>query len=74
MKRGHSRIYPEGYSVKNNNFLGTNILGVDYCKIGEAFGAHTERISRVEEIETGMKRALEQLGNGKLVLVDAVID
>ena len=48
--------------------------GTDYMKLAEAFGIEGVRIVNKEDIEPGLKKALELSKQGRPVLVECVID
>jgi acetolactate synthase-1/2/3 large subunit len=48
--------------------------GTDFMKLAEAFGIEGVRIVNKEDIEPGLKKALELSKQGRPVLVECVID
>jgi len=75
MRRCYQRFYPEGWAVSHNTYFGVNIApDPDYTKIAEAFNAYGERLVEPEDIEPALKRALQQLVQGKTALLDVIID
>jgi acetolactate synthase-1/2/3 large subunit len=74
MKMGHNRLYPQGWAVTHQTYLGVDIKPApDYVKLAEAFGAAGQKIEQPEDIEPALSRALKQLDSGKAVLLDVVV-
>ena len=46
----------------------------EYSKLADAFDAYGEKIEDPGDVEPAMKRALEQLAQGKTVLLDVILD
>lgn len=74
MKQGHNRLYPEGWAVKQQAYLGVDIKPApDYVKLAEAFGAAGEKIELSQDIEPALNRALKRIEKGQAVLLDVVV-
>ncbi len=75
MKFSHQRLYPQGAAVSQDTYLGVDITPApDYVKIAEAFGAYGERLEDPGDIETALKRGLEQISQGRTALLDVMLD
>jgi thiamine pyrophosphate-dependent acetolactate synthase large subunit-like protein len=46
----------------------------DFAKMAEAFDAYGERVKDPNEIESAMKRALQQMAKGRSVILDVMLD
>ena len=42
----------------------------DYCKIAEALGGHSERITKINDLKPALERAIEKTKSGRPVLLD----
>ncbi|MDO5028615.1 MAG: pyruvate oxidase, partial [Bacillota bacterium] len=61
------------YEETNEHLFGTDFDDVDYAKIAQALGAVSFTVSRIEEIDQVMKKAVEANKNGQTVVIDAKI-
>ena len=53
------------------NYMGTELPGINYAKIGEGFGFHAERVTRAEELVPAYERAR---ACGGPALLDVITD
>lgn len=75
MRGMHLKYYPDGWTVRGNRFFGVDMAPVaDFSKVAEAFNAYGERLYDPNEIEPALKRALEQMEQGRSALLDVVLD
>jgi acetolactate synthase-1/2/3 large subunit len=75
MRKGHRRMYPQGWAAGHDTYLGVDITPPpDYVKIAEAFGAYGEKLVKPAEIGAALKRGLEQIAGGRTALLDVVVD
>jgi acetolactate synthase-1/2/3 large subunit len=75
MKWGYHMMYPEGWAASHNSFLGVDITPApDYVKVAEAFGAYGEKIDKPGDIESALKRGLEQISQGRAALLDVMVE
>lgn len=66
--------YPEGVAVQTRKFAGTSISPrPQYTKLAEAYGGYGERVERAADLRPALVRALEQVGKGRLALIDVVL-
>jgi len=71
MKRGVTALYPHGYAVQANTFLGWPIQpGPQYAAIAAAFEAHGETVEDPAEVEPALRRAFAAERAGRSALVD----
>jgi pyruvate oxidase len=61
------------YEDTNTYNFGVDFGDVDYAKIGEAQGAVGLTVSRIEDIDSVMKEAVEYYNQGRVVVIDAKI-
>ena len=73
MRMGHQSLFPEGWAVTHDSYLGVDISPQpDYVKIAEAFDVYAEKIEDPDNIEPALKRALQKLTDGKPGLLDVI--
>ena len=61
------------YEDTNKNIFGVDFTDVDYAMIAEAQGAVGLTVSRIEDIDSVMKEAVEQYKQGRTVVIDCKI-
>ncbi|UCD44060.1 MAG: hypothetical protein JSV27_07910 [Candidatus Bathyarchaeota archaeon] len=70
----HSRFYPDGWSVKDERYYGVYMKPkTDYVKIAEAFGGYGEVVEDPSEVKSSLQRALGQVEEGRLALIDVMV-
>ncbi|TET72065.1 hypothetical protein E3J39_03330 [Candidatus Bathyarchaeota archaeon] len=70
----HARVYPEGWSVRRGEYHGVHIRPKpDYPKLAEAFGGYGEVVEDPSEVRPALLRALEEINEGRLALLDVVL-
>lgn len=75
MKASVPRYFPEGWSVKNKNFVGTSIAPpVEYAAIAQAFGGYGEKVEEPGELGASLERGLRAVTNGQLALIDVRLE
>lgn len=62
---GHNRTL----TVATQRYNATNLSG-DYARIGEAFGAHVEKVEKPAELVPAIQRAIKATKDGRAVLMD----
>ncbi len=45
----------------------------DYAKIAEAFGGFGETVEEPSEVKPALERAIEEMGEGRLSLLDVIL-
>jgi len=71
MSKRYQSYFPEGRATVNKAYLGVDITPPpEYSKLAEAFDGYGEKVEEPSQIEPAVKRALQQLNNGKLALLD----
>ncbi|MBG9977586.1 pyruvate oxidase [Ruoffia tabacinasalis] len=61
------------YEDTNKNIFGVDFTDVDYAMIAEAQGAVGLTVSRIEDMDSVMKEAVEQYKQGRTVVIDCKI-
>jgi thiamine pyrophosphate-dependent acetolactate synthase large subunit-like protein len=73
MRAGHRSLFPAGWAVTHDSYLGVDISPQpDYVKIAEAFDAYAAKIEDPDSIEPVLKGAVQQLADGKSVLLNVI--
>jgi acetolactate synthase-1/2/3 large subunit len=73
-KNDVANYYPKGMAVQAGRVIGTSIAPApDYTKLAQAYGGWGEKVEKPAELRTALKRALEQVAQGRLALVDVVL-
>jgi len=69
--KGHQRYYPEGHSVKQNQYYGVGCGPTpEYAKLVEAYDGYSETITEPEEVPEALHRTIKETKNGKITLLD----
>ena len=75
MAGGFHKEFPEGWAASHKKYLGVEIEPLpDYVKLAEAFGAYGEKIEEPADLEPALKRAFEELAQGRSVLLDVILE
>ncbi|MBI4627802.1 MAG: hypothetical protein HY729_03750, partial [Candidatus Rokubacteria bacterium] len=74
MKRGVPALYPEGWAVRTDTFLGSAIApSPAYAMLAPVFGGHGEAVDDPRELRPALARALEAVRAGRSAIVDVVL-
>jgi acetolactate synthase-1/2/3 large subunit len=74
MKRAHQGLYPDGYAVAGNTYLGIDIAPApDYAALAAVFGGYGVKLENPADIETTLTRDLGEMGQGRTVLLDVIL-
>lgn len=66
--------YPEGYSVREDRFVGIDLLPAPrYDKMAETVGGYGERVEDPDEVLPALRRGLERVRAGQTVVLDMVL-
>lgn len=66
--------YPHGSAVQSRKFAGTSITPRPlYAKLAEAYGGYGERVELPAGLRPALARGLEEVGKGRLALIDVVL-
>ena len=71
VKASTLRVYPEGEAHAANEFEAELAPKVEFTKIGEAFGAYTEKLSDPAEVPAAMARCAKAVRDGRSALLHA---
>jgi len=67
--------YPDGAAVRKRKFAGTSIdPRPDYAQLAQAYGGVGERVQSPREVRGALERGLKAVAQGRLALVDVVLD
>ncbi len=70
-KRPLVAAYPEGYSVREDQFIGVDLTPAPrYDKLAEVVGAYGERVESPAEVLPSLRRALERTRAGQSAILD----
>lgn len=70
-KAGVPRFFPDGFAVKENDFIGVTITpSPDYALIARAFEGYGEKVEDPGEIRAAVERGLKAVAGGQLALID----
>ncbi len=70
-KAGMPRFFPDGFAVRDNNFVGVTITpSPDYALIARAFEGYGEKVEEPGEIRGAVQRGLKAVASGQLALID----
>lgn len=73
--KGHTRYYPEGWSVKHGRYYGVSTKPRPrYEKLVEAFGGYGETIEEPSNVKPAILRGLSHVKKGKLALLDVILE
>ncbi len=66
--------YPEGYSVRDDQFVGVDLMPPPrYDLLAPVVGAYGERVEQPENVLPALRRGLEQLKSGRSVVLDMIL-
>jgi len=71
VKAATLRVYPEGEAKAVNEFESELVADADFAKIGEAFGAHGEKISDPAEVPAALARCVAAVRGGRAAILHA---
>ena len=69
VKQSTLRVFPEGEAKTTNEFEAELAPHVDFAKVGEAFGAHAERLSDPAEVPAALARCVKAVRDGRAALL-----
>jgi len=70
-KSGVPRFFPDGFAVKNQDFIGISINpSPDYAMIARAFDGYGEKVEEPGEVRAAVQRGLKALAGGQMALID----
>jgi acetolactate synthase-1/2/3 large subunit len=70
-KAGVPRFYPDGFAVRQNDFIGVSIApSPEYAMIARAFDGYGEKVEEPGEVRAAIQRGLKAVAGGQLALID----
>ena len=70
-KSGVPRFFPDGFAVKNQDFIGISINpSPDYAMIARAFDGYGEKVEEPGEVRAALQRGLKAVASGQVALID----
>jgi acetolactate synthase-1/2/3 large subunit len=70
-KSGVPRFFPDGFAVKNQDFIGISINpSPDYAMIARAFDGYGEKVEDPGEVRAALQRGLKAVAAGQVALID----
>ena len=74
MRRNHLHYYPDGAAASSGIYHGVHIPGPDYAQLVAPFGGHGERVEDPSQLVPALRNALAAVNEGRIALVDVVLD
>jgi acetolactate synthase-1/2/3 large subunit len=71
VKESTLRVFPSGEAKAMNEFEAELAPDVDFSKVGQAFGAHAEKIADPAEVPAALARCLKAVRGGRTALLHA---
>lgn len=66
--------YPEGYSVRDDQFVGVDLMPPPrYDLLAQVVGAYGERVEQPDDVLPALRRGLERLQAGQSVVLDMIL-
>ncbi len=59
------RVFPDGEAAAQNSFEAQLAGGVEFAKVGEAFGAHGEKVSDPAAVPSAIARCVDEVRGGR---------
>jgi len=70
-KSGVPRFFPDGFAVKNQDFIGISIApSPEYALIAHAFDGYGEKVEEPGEVRAALQRGLKAIAAGQMALID----
>ena len=74
MRRNHLHYYPNGEAFESGIFHGVHIPSPEYSELVTPFGGYGIKVESPSELGPALASALEAVNNGKLAIVDVLLD
>jgi acetolactate synthase-1/2/3 large subunit len=71
VKESTLRVYPRGEAKAMNEFESELADGVDFTRVGEAFGAYGERVSDPADLPAALARCVKEVRDGRSAILHA---
>ncbi len=70
-KSGVPRFFPDGFAVKNQDFVGISITpSPEYSIVARAFDGYGEKVEDPSEVRPALQRGLKAIAGGQVALID----
>src|SRR5262249_34353176 len=73
VKESTLRVYPDGDARTEDEFAAVLADGVDFAKVGEAFGAYGKKLTDPAEVPATVERALQEVRGGRSAVLHATV-
>lgn len=74
MRRNHLHYYPNGEAFESGIFHGVHIPSPEYSELVSPFGGYGIKVESPSQLAPALASALEAVNNGKLAIVDVLLD
>ncbi len=71
VKESTLRVFPQGEAKEADLFQASLMPDAEFSKIGEAFGAHGEKVSNPEDVPAALKRCVDAVRGGRAAILHA---
>jgi acetolactate synthase-1/2/3 large subunit len=71
VKESTLRVFPDGEAKASNEFEAELASGVEFARIGQAFGAHAEKVSDPADVPAAIARCVKEVRGGRAALLHA---
>jgi acetolactate synthase-1/2/3 large subunit len=71
VKESTLRVFPDGEARAANEFQAGLLKTADFAKIGEAFGAHGEKVIDPAEVPAALARCVKEVRGGRSAILHA---
>jgi acetolactate synthase-1/2/3 large subunit len=71
VKESTLRVFPDGQAKSANEFQAGLMPGVEFGKIGEAFGAYAEKVSDPAGVPAALARCVKEVRGGRSAILHA---
>jgi acetolactate synthase-1/2/3 large subunit len=69
VKESTLRVFPSGEAKEAGLFQANLVPNAEFSKIGEAFGAHGEKIANPDEVPAALKRCVDAVRGGRSAIL-----
>jgi acetolactate synthase-1/2/3 large subunit len=69
VKESTLRVFPQGTAKATDKFQAGLMPDAEFAKIGEAFGAHGEKVTNPDDVPAALKRCVEAVRGGRAAIL-----
>jgi acetolactate synthase I/II/III large subunit len=69
VKESTLRVFPQGEAKSIDKFQASLMPNAEFAKIGEAFGAHGEKVVNPDDVPAALKRCVDAVRGGRAALL-----